>query len=631
MEHQVGCSLVLALAVIFLTAAVDAKFIVEKHSLSITSPESIKGTYESAIANFGVPQYGGSMAGTVVYPEKDSMGCKPFSSGGGHQFKAGAGGRPTIVLVDRGECYFTSKVLNAQQAGAAAVLVGDDRDENLITMDAPESPMAEDPKEMNVTEITIPAALVRKNTSDAMKKALAAGQMVNVNLDWREALPHPDESVEYEFWTNSNDECGAKCDAQAQFVANFKGIAQTMRNYTQFTPHYITWYCPQAYVESKQCLSQCINNGRYCAPDPEQDFEIGYDGKDVVVENLRQLCVWRLGNETGNPGVWWEYVTDFKARCKMADKNYNAECAEKVIAALGLEVRKVRDCVGDPTKDVENLVLKEEQEAQVGTGTRGDVTILPTLVINQRQYRGKLDVNAVLKAICSGFLEGTDPPQCLGTEIQTNDCENNNGGCWSGFGTTACKDTFRGKICECPMDAKTGVTFIGDGYTDCTPSGPGRCLVNNGNCWSFTRGDVVFSACQEGVAGTGCKCPAGFSGNGFTCEDIDECAPGSSICKCPECRCKNTIGSYECSCSGGSMYIKEHDKCISNVGSSSDSNVGWITAGSVLAGLAVFGVIAYVIYKYRIRSYMDSEIRAIMAQYMPLDSQTEPIRQADEA
>jgi hypothetical protein len=35
------------------------------------------------------------------------------------------------------------------------------------------------------------------------------------------------------------------------------------------------------------------------------------------------------------------------------------------------------------------------------------------------------------------------------------------------------------------------------------------------------------------------------------------------------------------------------------------------------------GVIGYVIYKYRLRSYMDSEIRAIMAQYMPLDSQNE--------
>ncbi|BAD81285.1 hypothetical protein [Oryza sativa Japonica Group] len=38
---------------------------------------------------------------------------------------------------------------------------------------------------------------------------------------------------------------------------------------------------------------------------------------------------------------------------------------------------------------IENDVLKTEQIVQVGHGARGDVTILPTLVINNMQYRGK--------------------------------------------------------------------------------------------------------------------------------------------------------------------------------------------------------------------------------------------------
>lgn len=86
----------------------------------------------------------------------------------------------------------------------------------------------------------------------------------------------------------------------------------------------------------------------------------------------------------------------------------------------GVDLKKIKDCVGDPNANVENPVLKAEQEAQVGflkcklqtffmiflfnyaimfsclfciwfqigKGSRGDVTILPTLVINNRQYRG---------------------------------------------------------------------------------------------------------------------------------------------------------------------------------------------------------------------------------------------------
>lgn len=44
--------------------------------------------------------------------------------------------------------------------------------------------------------------------------------------------------------------------------------------------------------------------------------------------------------------------------------------------------------MGDPGADVENEVLKAEQALQVGQGDRGDVTILPTLIINNAQYRG---------------------------------------------------------------------------------------------------------------------------------------------------------------------------------------------------------------------------------------------------
>jgi hypothetical protein len=90
----------------------------------------------------------------------------------------------------------------------------------------------------------------------------------------------------------------------------------------------------------------------------------------------------------------------------------------------GVDLKKIKDCVGDPHADVDNPVLKAEQDAQVGflkcklfydilvqlfrhfmllddyvfillqlrfqigKESRGDVTILPTLVINNRQYRG---------------------------------------------------------------------------------------------------------------------------------------------------------------------------------------------------------------------------------------------------
>ena len=70
---------------------------------------------------------------------------------------------------------------------------------------------------------------------DRIKKALLNGEVVHINLDWREALPHPDDRVEYELWTNSNDECGPKCDNQIDFVKSFKGATQFLekKGFTQ--------------------------------------------------------------------------------------------------------------------------------------------------------------------------------------------------------------------------------------------------------------------------------------------------------------------------------------------------------------------------------------------------------------
>uniref|UniRef100_A0A453I5R0 Vacuolar sorting receptor thioredoxin-like domain-containing protein n=2 Tax=Aegilops tauschii subsp. strangulata TaxID=200361 RepID=A0A453I5R0_AEGTS len=106
-------------------------------------------------------------------------------------------------------------------------------------------------------------------------------------------------------------------------------------------------------------------------------------------------------------------VHDFAIRCPMKEKKYTHECASHVIKSLGLDLDKINKCVGDPEADEENPILKAEQDAQIGHGKRGDVTILPTLVVNNRQYRGKLDKGAVLKAICSGFEETTEPAICL--------------------------------------------------------------------------------------------------------------------------------------------------------------------------------------------------------------------------
>ncbi|KAE8709259.1 Vacuolar-sorting receptor 3 [Hibiscus syriacus] len=442
---------------------VSARFVVEKNSIRVLSPLSLRGKHDGSIGNFGIPDYGGFIIGSVVYPDKGANGCEPFD---GLPFKSKSP-RPSVVLLDRGECYFALKVWHAQQAGAAAVLVADSIDEPLITMDSPEE--SSDANEY-VEKMGIPSALIEKSFDGNLKEALKKREDVVVKLDWRESMPHPDQRVE---------------------------LAKTRR---------------------------------YCASDPEQDFGEGYQGKDVVFENLRQLCVHRVANEIKRPWIWWDYVTYFHIRCSMKEKRYSKQCAKGVMSSLDLPTEKIKKCLGDPEAGVENEILKQEQQLQVGRGSRGDVTILPTLVINNVQYRGKLERSAVLKAICAGFKETTEPSVCLSADVETNECLERNGGCWQDkrANITACKDTFRGRVCECPI--VKGVQYRGDGYISCEAFGPARCMINNGGCWSETKDGSTFSACTENQL-RGCQCPQGFRGDGHKCE----VQRGSSLHKGARC------------------------------------------------------------------------------------------------
>ena len=88
------------LVLVHLAAPVLGGFVVEQNSLTVTSPDSLKGVHESAIGNFGVPQYGGTMSGYLIYPTVNMKACEAFSTPVFKPDKVGS--RPFFALVDRG-------------------------------------------------------------------------------------------------------------------------------------------------------------------------------------------------------------------------------------------------------------------------------------------------------------------------------------------------------------------------------------------------------------------------------------------------------------------------------------------------------------------------------------------------
>nr|XP_058960212.1 uromodulin-like [Pocillopora verrucosa] len=69
----------------------------------------------------------------------------------------------------------------------------------------------------------------------------------------------------------------------------------------------------------------------------------------------------------------------------------------------------------------------------------------------------------------------------------------------------------------------------------------------------------VNADCKNTLGSYRCSCRAGFSGDGHTCKDIDECASGVHNCHI-SASCTNTVGSFKCSCN--QPYIGDGRSCI---------------------------------------------------------------------
>ena len=363
-----------------------ASFVVEKANLQIVDPPSLQGKYDTAIGDFGVPKYGAKLVGEVVFDKTNEKACTLFKDPAP---KANGAGHSTVFLVDRGDCFFIEKAWHAQLAGANAVLVVDDVDEELLTMANPTAGQGGSSITELAKRIDIPSALIQKSLGDTIKKALEANTVVIVSLDWSASIANPDARVEWELWTTSNAVCGAACDRSVGFVHEIKEAAQKMENegHASFTPHFLSWSCVDSVDPESACPDLCVNHGRYCAPDPVEGADVdaatvdlvrknGYSGKDTVEENMRQLCVFAELVSRNATSEFWNYAVRHSGECKMTAGTFNALCSEKILTdspllspdpGLGFDqdaIGNVRTCVGDLTADKTNKLMEKELRLQ---------------------------------------------------------------------------------------------------------------------------------------------------------------------------------------------------------------------------------------------------------------------------
>lgn len=356
-------------------------------------------------------------------------------------------GAPFILMLERGVCTFVKKVRNAQHLGAAAVLIADrdqhlptDQDEDILYFDQDPHPT---PDDSNHTEhensfrladdgsgrdISIPSMLIGKNEYQALKKVIdslpnSTGVIV-AEFSWH--VPKYDWKVAMELWSSPIDQ------HTKQFLAsNFSAIARTLdlnemhgnthenesynerMNLMRFRERPVlmdgkAFNClGNSDAPDEACYNMCTNGGRYCHASHRHT-----EGKDVVTEALRRLCITKHYN---SPKFYWDYIDHFSNFCWDSDYFANEKCVDDAFKHSNIDKKSIESCFsdsGNPNEDQENALLQDALDMQLKRG----VYQSPTVLINHEQspliaWNG-LSPRNVLIALCETFSYGEKPHVC---------------------------------------------------------------------------------------------------------------------------------------------------------------------------------------------------------------------------
>ena len=244
-------------------------------NIHVFAPASLRNTFpggkiSNTIADFGIVPYGHSISGQVILA-KPFDGCDPLKISQ-TTLKAVQGNM--IVLVERGRCNFSQKVINAQNIGASAVLISD----NDSSKDVHKIFAVERVKSM-LDKVKIPSLLLNKVDSDIIKKRISRGEQVELGIDFE--LRKAKTKSKLSFILSVDDyRCYDSLLSLQPYFQSFKDSMDVSVHYKVFRNVKV--------AKSTECLR--TQGNKFCLA---KSFGNNLQSQNLMHETLRQMCIYK--------------------------------------------------------------------------------------------------------------------------------------------------------------------------------------------------------------------------------------------------------------------------------------------------------------------------------------------------
>lgn len=152
------------------------------------------------------------------------------------------------------------------------------------------------------------------------------------------------------------------------FKRQFVQVIDTMKNSTEFSLYFKyldgTWAGCEPEVEPSggkcdkntlPCRDQCIGCGRYCFVDPDGVLDKGVSGADMIVEQIRQKCLWKYSHSNNLPLLWWQYLPLREKFCG-GNQHFTTDCSDKAIAEVSTTHRHSDRKIGRTARNVVHML-----------------------------------------------------------------------------------------------------------------------------------------------------------------------------------------------------------------------------------------------------------------------------------
>lgn len=353
-----------------------------QEEIHIWEPASLRALYSNTtlpytIANFGTVPYGHSIYGTVFksFPLDGCSDISPVPWDKNHG--------TLILFLERGNCHFAEKVLNAQKMGAGLVIMGDTSDDDIRKI----MPIEKTAEILN--RINIPSILIGKRDADNFKAVFDDPSVTDKTISF---------AINFAL-IKRNDRADLKMILQVDDFRSYDAIVAFHPYYKKFKAnidlkvHYKLFKNLPFLFDTENCL--VLTKDSYCVINSNS----GKKTPGLLTETLRQICLEDIDLDT-----YVNYMKEVRSKCFAKDGELLPDfgkCSQENGNGVLTEAQRdtLTHCVAPNSEKIQTLLENNNEKIKYNL-----INYSPLIFINGYFYRGNYqDSHHLTEAFCNSF------------------------------------------------------------------------------------------------------------------------------------------------------------------------------------------------------------------------------------